>query len=266
MEHKQRVLVFGGSDGIGRAVAETIAAGGGDVFITSRSVDKAHAAAVEINAIATGEMTAGQQGSAAPVGTVRGLAADAYGPETVASAVEAAAVDGDLTGLAYCVGSIDIRPLARSSSDDFAKSYALIVIGAAMAVKAAAKSLRASERGSIVLFSTVAAQQGFANHAVIASAKAGIEGLTVSLAAELAPHIRVNAIAPSLTDTPIAAPLIASPAVAKSLSQMHPLQRLGTPEDHAGLASFLLSGASGWISGQIIGVDGGRGRLRTSRG
>ena len=117
---------------------------------------------------------------------------------------------------------------------------------------------------SIVLFSTVAVQTGMPFHASIASAKGAIEGLTRSLAAELAPRIRVNAIAPSLTDTPLANPLIANEAKRKAADSRHPLSRIGTPHDIAHLAVFLLSAKkASWVSGQIIHVDGGMGALRT---
>ena len=115
--------------------------------------------------------------------------------------------------------------------------------------------------GSIVLFSSVAAQKGFTNHTIIASAKAAVEGLTVTLAAELAPSIQVNCIAPSLTDSKISQSMLKSAVVAEALAKAHPLKRLGKGVDSAALAKFLLSDESSWITGQIIGVDGGRSSL-----
>ena len=115
--------------------------------------------------------------------------------------------------------------------------------------------------GSIVLFSSVAAQKGFTNHTIIATAKAAIEGLTVTLAAEFAPSIRVNCIAPSLTNSKIAQPMLKNPIVAEALAKAHPLKRVGEGKDSAALAKFLLSDESSWVTGQIIGVDGGRSRL-----
>jgi NAD(P)-dependent dehydrogenase (short-subunit alcohol dehydrogenase family) len=115
--------------------------------------------------------------------------------------------------------------------------------------------------GSIVLFSSVAAQKGFTNHTIIATAKAAIEGLTVTLAAEFAPNIRVNCIAPSLTNSKIAQPMLKNPIVAEALAKAHPLKRVGEGRDSASIAKFLLSDESSWITGQIIGVDGGRSRL-----
>jgi NAD(P)-dependent dehydrogenase (short-subunit alcohol dehydrogenase family) len=132
------------------------------------------------------------------------------------------------------------------------------------AVRESAAALKTGG-GAVVLFSSVAASQGFPNHAIIGPAKAGVAGLTLSLAAELAPALRVNAIAPSLTDTPLAAPLTGNAVVAKGVAALHPLPRLGTADEMAALAAFLLSDDAGWITGQIIGVDGGRSTLRTGK-
>ena len=115
--------------------------------------------------------------------------------------------------------------------------------------------------GSIVLFSSVAAQKGFTNHTIIATAKAAIEGLTVTLAAEFAPNIRVNCVAPSLTNSKIAQSMLKNPIVAEALAKAHPLKRVGEGKDSASIAKFLLSDESSWVTGQIIGVDGGRSRL-----
>ncbi|KAG5192596.1 short chain dehydrogenase/reductase [Tribonema minus] len=136
-------------------------------------------------------------------------------------------------------------------------------VGAAMALKASIPFLsKAPGGGSAVLFSSVAVQTGFPMHSVISAAKGGIEGLTRAAAAELSPGIRVNAIAPSLTDTPLASKVLASAAAREGLAKLHPLARLGTADDQAALASWLLdSEESGWVTGQIIGVDGGRGAI-----
>jgi NAD(P)-dependent dehydrogenase (short-subunit alcohol dehydrogenase family) len=115
--------------------------------------------------------------------------------------------------------------------------------------------------GSIVLFSSVAAQKGFTNHTIIATAKAAIEGLTVTLAAEFAPNIRINCVAPSLTNSKIAQSMLKNPIVAEALAKAHPLKRVGEGKDSAALAKFLLTEESSWVTGQIIGVDGGRSRL-----
>ena len=150
------------------------------------------------------------------------------------------------------------------NDDDFLNDFKLNALGAAKAVQAALPALKASEgTSSVVLFSTVAVAQGFAAHASIAMAKGAVEGLTLSLAAELSPKIRVNAIAPSLTRTPLAEQLTANEQMTTAISSMHALQRLGEPQDIANLAAFLISEQSNWITGQIIGVDGGRSTLRT---
>ena len=115
--------------------------------------------------------------------------------------------------------------------------------------------------GSIVLFSSVAAQKGFTNHTIIATAKAAIEGLTVTLAAEFAPNIRINCVAPSLTNSKIAQSMLKNPIVAEALAKAHPLKRVGEGKDSAALAKFLLTEESSWVTGQVIGVDGGRSSL-----
>ena len=116
-------------------------------------------------------------------------------------------------------------------------------------------------KGSIVLFSTVAVQRGFANHSIIASVKGAIEGLTVSLAAEFAPNIKVNCIAPSLTNSKIAEPILKNKIIAEGIAKVHPMKRIGEGKDSAAMAKFLLTKESSWITGQIIGVDGGRSTL-----
>ena len=116
-------------------------------------------------------------------------------------------------------------------------------------------------KGSIVLFSTVAAQRGFTNHSIIASVKGAIEGLTVSLAAEFAPNIKVNCIAPSLTNSKITEPILKNKIVAEGIAKAHPMKRVGEGKDTAAMARFLLTEESSWITGQIIGVDGGRSTL-----
>ena len=168
-------------------------------------------------------------------------------------------------GLAYCAGTINLKPVHRLTDADAIRDFEVNALGAFRAVQAALPLLKASaeKTASIVLFSTVAVQQGFAAHASVAMAKGAVEGLTRSLAAELAPKIRVNAIAPSLTRTPLAQGFTQNEATAAALAGMHPLQRLGEADDVASLAAFLLGAESGWITGQVIGVDGGRSSLRT---
>ena len=166
----------------------------------------------------------------------------------------------DVKGIAYCVGSIDLKPLRMVTEQDFNKCMKLNLYSAVEAIKGYQESLK-KNNGSIVLFSTVAAQRGFTNHTIIASAKAAVEGLTVSLAAEFAPNIRVNCIAPSLTNSKIAEPMLKNKALADGIAKAHPLKRLGEGKDSAALAKFLITEESSWVTGQIIAVDGGRSKL-----
>jgi NAD(P)-dependent dehydrogenase (short-subunit alcohol dehydrogenase family) len=167
-------------------------------------------------------------------------------------------LDGcEILGVAYCVGSIDIKPFKLTKANDFVSSYVLNLVAVTEIIRTFQESLK-SNKGSVVLFSTVAAKKGFANHSIISSAKAGVEGLTVALAAELAPHIRINCIAPSLTKSKIANSVIKNPSIEESIARMHPLKRIGEGVDSANLANFLLTSKSSWITGQIMAVDGGR--------
>ena len=165
-----------------------------------------------------------------------------------------------INGLAYCVGSIDLKPLKLIKKSDFMQSFNLNLVSAAETIKALADNLK-QNKGSIVLFSTVAVKQGFPNHAIVSSAKGAVEGLTLALAAEFAPNIRVNCIAPSLSKSKIAEPMLKNPAIAEGIAKAHPLKRLGEGKDSAALAKFLITEESSWITGQIIAVDGGRSKL-----
>jgi len=165
--------------------------------------------------------------------------------------------DVEVLGMAYCVGSIDIKPFKLTKSRDFVSSYVLNLVAVTEIIRNFESNLK-KNNASVVLFSTVAAKKGFTNHSIISSAKSGVEGLTVSLAAELAPNIRVNCIAPSLTKSKMAKNLIKNSKIEESIAKLHPLKRIGEGVDVANLAHFLLSKNSSWITGQIIGVDGGR--------
>lgn len=233
-------LIMGAHGGVGESLARLLATAGKSVVLTARDVAEVDGLAADLNAPA--------------------IACDAMDPASIQAAVAQADAGEGLAGLAYCIGSIDLMPLRAATASAFVDSFKLNAVGAALSVQAAQRSLAKNE-GAVVLFSSVAASQGFANHAVIAAAKGAVEGLTVSLAAELAPKVRVNAIAPSLTRTKLADTLLSSEAMAKAIAGLHPLQRLGEPQDLAALAAFLLGPQSGWITGQIIGVDGGRSAL-----
>lgn len=236
------IIIFGANGGIGEALARRLAAGGAELFLTGRSADKVGALADELKA--------------------RHARCDVLDPAQVEAAVAEADQGEGIAGIAYCVGSIDIRPLKATKHDDFIQTYKLNVLGAVDAVRAAEKGLK-SAKGAVVLFSTVAVQQGFANHTLIATAKGAVEGLGRSLAAELAPHVRVNVVAPSLTRTPLAHGLTSNEQMTQSIAGLHALGRIGEPDDIAATAAFLLGKDSGWITGQVFGVDGGRSSLRT---
>tara|TARA_B100000941_G_scaffold284912_1_gene256263 strand:+ start:534 stop:1259 length:726 start_codon:yes stop_codon:yes gene_type:complete len=165
--------------------------------------------------------------------------------------------DDQINGLAFCVGSIDLKPLKLTKKSDFMKSFNLNLISATEVIRSLADNLK-KNNGSIVLFSTVAVKQGFPNHAIVSSAKGAIEGLTLALAAEFAPNVRVNCIAPSLTNSKISNFLLKNEKVAEGIAKMHPMKRIGQGEDSASIAKFLLTNESSWITGQILGVDGGR--------
>jgi len=166
----------------------------------------------------------------------------------------------EILGIAYCIGSIDIKPFKLTKANDFVSSYVLNLVAVTEVLRGFQDSLK-NNKGSVVLFSTVAAKKGFVNHSIISSAKAGVEGLTVALAAELAPHIRINCIAPSLTKSKIASSIIKNASIEESIAKMHPLKRIGEGVDSANLANFLLTSKSSWITGQIIAVDGGRSNI-----
>ena len=165
--------------------------------------------------------------------------------------------DTEVLGIAYCVGSIDLKPFKLTKSSDFVSSYVLNLVGITEIIRSFQDNLKRNN-ASIVLFSTVAAKKGFINHSIISSAKSGVEGLTVALAAEFAPYIRVNCIAPSLTKSKMANQVIKNSKIEDSIAKLHPMKRIGEGIDTANLAYFLLSNNSSWITGQIIGVDGGR--------
>lgn len=179
---------------------------------------------------------------------------------------EAVAADAgpNLAGMVYAVGTITLRSLPRLSEVEFIADFRINAVGAALALKASLPALKQYDGiSSVLLFSSVAVQQGFASHASVSMAKGAVEGLTRAAAAELAPKVRVNCIAPSLTITPLSAALTENPQMATAIAQMHPLGRLGEPKDIASLASFLVSNEAEWITGQVLGADGGRSSLRT---
>ena len=235
---ERNMLVIGGSSGIGLEVVKALAGQGEKVYVGSRSSD----APKEFSGI-----------THLPLDVCRDDLDLASLPET-------------LQGLVYCPGSIRLKPIQRLTEEDFMEDFQVNLLGAVRVIKGCLTRLKKSSVGaSIVLFSTVAVTAGMPFHASVASAKGAVEGLTRSLAAELAPRVRVNALAPSLTDTPMAADLLSTEEKRKASAERHPLKRIGSATEIAAMVLFLLSDAAAWITGQVIHVDGGMAALRTFR-
>ncbi len=236
----EKYLVYGATGGVGSTLCRRLAAEGRKLHLVARDADRLRPLGEEL----------GASWSAVDV-----LQADAI----TQVADEAGAT---LSGLAYAIGSINLKPFERVTAADMERDFRLNAVGAALAVQAALPALRAAPtRASVVLFSSVAAQRGFPMHASISMAKAAVEGLVRSLAAVLAPAVRINAVALSLTDTPLAQGMTNNPRLRESIAAAHPLGRLGTADDAAAMAAFLLSAQADWITGQVLAVDGGRGAV-----
>ena len=227
-------LIIGATGSIGSALSKKLVSQGKQVHLVGRNESETSALAKELNSTFT----------------VADVLTENYSDQIISDA-------GDIDGLAFCVGSIDLKPIRLSKKSDYMQSFNLNLISATEIIRACHEKLK-SNKGSIILFSTVAAKRGFLNHSIISSAKAAVEGLTVALAAEFAPNIRVNCIAPSLSESKIAAPMLKNEKMAESITKMHALKRIGKGDDFSSLASFLLSEESSWVTGQILGVDGGR--------
>jgi NAD(P)-dependent dehydrogenase (short-subunit alcohol dehydrogenase family) len=173
------------------------------------------------------------------------------------------ALPDEIHGLVYCPGSINLKPFHRLSKEDFLNDFNQNVLGALQVIQKILPNLKRAGSSSVVMFSTVASKLGMPFHASVAASKSAVEGLTKSLAAEYAANnIRVNCIAPSLTYTPLAEKLLGSPEKREAAANRHPLKALGSAEEMAALVEFFISDKSSWISGQIIGVDGGMGSLK----
>jgi len=234
MEQKQ-YIVIGGSRGIGLQITKDLLSQNHKVTVLSRGTEQLPQDAnlthivkdILVDELATGELP------------------------------------GVIDGLVYCPGSIVLKPFKSLSEEQFMDDYKINVLGAVKSIKAAINGLKAStNEPSIVLFSTVAVGQGMPFHASIAASKGAVEGLTRSLAAELSPTIRVNCIAPSLTDTELASKILSSPEKSEAAAQRHPLKKIGKVEDISAMATFLLSSQSQWITGQIMHIDGGMSSLK----
>ncbi|SDD09379.1 NAD(P)-dependent dehydrogenase, short-chain alcohol dehydrogenase family [Algoriphagus faecimaris] len=224
---EKNIVIIGGNSGIGKAVVEQLEAQGARLFLYSKSGD------------GTTEL------------------------DTASDFDEIPNLPDTIDGLVYLPGTINLKPFHRISIADFQQELDINFLGAVRVLQACMKALKKSTSPSVVLYSTVAVQTGMGFHAGIAAAKGAIEGLTRSLAAEWAPaKIRVNAIAPSLTDTPLASTLLSTEDKKEASNKRHPLGRIGSPEDIANATVFLLSESSSWMTGQIIHLDGGMSNLK----
>ena len=234
MEAKN-IFIVGGSSGIGLEIVKRLNDGQHNLYVGSRS----------------GE-------SLADYPDVRHIEMD-----VTQDNIDVDALPEQLEGLVYCPGTILLKPFQRISIEDFRNDLEVNLLGAVKVIQGCLKKLKKPPAGaSVIMFSTVAVKTGMPFHASVASAKAAVEGFTRSLAAEFAPRIRVNAIAPSLTDTPLAESLLSSEDRQKASAERHPLKRIGRPQEIAGLVRYLLSGEGSWITGQVLHVDGGMSSVR----
>lgn len=226
-------LIVGGSTGIGKSIAHQLAAEGNRVYATYCKNQLTDLDSISYHYL---DVTAHEYDLN-------------FLPESI-------------DGIAYCVGNISLKPFHRIALEDFQKDYHLQVLGAVKILQQLLPNLKNASQPSVTLFSTVAVQTGFTFHTMVAASKGAVEGLTKALAAEWAPKIRVNCIAPSITNTPLAAGLLSSPEKLEANAQRHPLKKIGQPEDLATLACFLLSEKAGWITGQVMHADGGMSTIR----
>lgn len=228
----KNLLIIGASSGIGASIAEKAVADGYRVISASRN--NPSVAGVEHHTI-----------------------------DITAENIDWSFLPDTLDGLVYAPGTINLKPFHRFKLEDFQNDLDINVLGAVKTLQAAFKALKAADLASVVLFSTVAAKLGMNFHASIATSKAAIEGLARTVAAEWSAHqIRVNVLAPSLTDTPLAGRILSTDEKKEASNKRHPIGRYGEAEDLANSAMFLLSDQSTWMTGQTIGVDGGVGSLK----
>ena len=231
---QKNYVVIGGSHGIGLGLVKRLVSNGDNVVVVSRTAD-----------------------GILELPNVIHVQADVTKDE-----ISASQLPDSIDGLAYCPGSINLGPLRGLKPASMIRDYELNVVGAVKCLQASLPAMKAAGSSSMVMFSTVAVSQGLPMHASVAAAKGAVEGLTRSLAAELAPNIRVNCVAPSLTATPLAERLLSSDQKRAAMADRHPLKRIGNVDDVASIAEFLLLETSGWITGQVIGVDGGMSTVR----
>lgn len=227
-------IVVGGSQGIGLALTKQLVEEGHNLTVLSRT-----------------------KGELDSISNVNHVTYDVTSGEAIDLTVDS------IDGIAYCPGTINLKPFHGLKENDFKNDFEINVMGAIRTIQTFLKPLKKGNDPSIVLFSTIAVQQGMSFHSSIAVSKGAIEGLTRSLAAELSPTVRVNCIAPSITNTPLAQRLLSSPEKEEASAKRHPLNRVGSAEDIASMATFLLSNKSSWMTGQVLGVDGGMSSVKS---
>lgn len=228
----KNIVVVGGTKGIGKSIVELLT--DGNVFVIARGINKYP-----------------------NTGNIHFIGADVTGPS-----IDLSMLPDVIDGLIYCPGSINLKPFHRLTEQDFLHDWQINFMGAVRMIQQLLPCLKRRENSSVVLFSTVAVSIGMPFHASIAAAKGAVEGLTKSLAAEFAPKIRFNCIAPSLTQTSLAEKLVNTPEKMEAGGRRHPLQRIGQAGDVAEMACFLLSDKAGWITGQVLHIDGGMSSLK----
>jgi NAD(P)-dependent dehydrogenase (short-subunit alcohol dehydrogenase family) len=226
-------LIIGGSSGIGLQLAQQLAANGNTVFASYFNTPQENTANIQF-----------------------------FKLDVLEEVFNLDFLPAEIHGVAYCPGSINLKPFARVKPETFVEDYQLQVVGAIKTIQSALPRLKAASASSVVLFSTVAVQSGFNFHSIVSASKGALEGLTKALAAEFAPTVRFNCVAPSITDTPLAKILLSTEEKKQASALRHPMKKVGEASDIANIAEFLLSEKSGWITGQIFHVDGGMSTLK----
>ena len=229
---KKNILIIGGSSGIGRALVDLLTPAH-NIYVASRSNES----------LANAEVTH-------------------ISYDVMDDALDLSNLPEQLDGFVYCPGSINLRPFRGLKPQTFQEDFNLNVLGAVKSIQAVLPLLQKSPQASLVFYSTVAVSTGMPFHTSVAAAKGALEGLTRSLAAEYAPKFRVNCIAPSLTDTPLADKFLNNEAKLEKAQERHPLKQVGTAKNIAQMTAFLLGEESQWMTGQILHVDGGIGDLK----